>query len=159
MLQGASSATTTDQVARPTQQTAHEPRLKGPFPLLLYRNILVSLRMILDRLHSMCCVASRQEWHTSVRRDFIAPVEPRTTRNGRQYRLVLLRPRLGIPSRSTIAAVPAAGGECQGCIGRCDPEMDVVRNRETQGSRQLISFAYAFTMRAGSRLDFLGRTR
>ncbi len=45
-------------------QTQHEPRLKGPFPVALYRSILTSLQSILDRLHSMRCVTSREEWHT-----------------------------------------------------------------------------------------------
>lgn len=43
-------------------QTQHEPRLKGPFPVGLYRSILTSLQTILDRLHSMRCVTSREEW-------------------------------------------------------------------------------------------------
>ncbi|OBZ71051.1 Uncharacterized protein C26F1.08c [Grifola frondosa] len=55
-------------------QTSREPRLKGPFPVALYRTILTSLQTILDRLHSMRCVTSREEWHTTVRRDFILPV-------------------------------------------------------------------------------------
>ncbi|KAJ8508004.1 hypothetical protein ONZ45_g9692 [Pleurotus djamor] len=33
-------------------QTAHEPRLKGPFPIQLYRGILTSLQTILDRFHT-----------------------------------------------------------------------------------------------------------
>lgn len=46
-------------------QTQHEPRLKGPFPVVLYRNILTSLQTILDKLHSMRCVTSREEWLVS----------------------------------------------------------------------------------------------
>jgi len=44
------------------KQTQHEPRLKGPFPIKLYRSILASLQTILDRLHSMRCVTTREEW-------------------------------------------------------------------------------------------------
>ena len=44
------------------KQTQHEPRLKGPFPIALYRGILTSLQVILDRLHSMRCVTTREEW-------------------------------------------------------------------------------------------------
>jgi hypothetical protein len=46
------------------KQTQHEPRLKGPFPVKLYRSILASLQTILDRLHSMRCVTTREEWYT-----------------------------------------------------------------------------------------------
>lgn len=45
-------------------QTQHEPRLKGPFPVQLYRSVLTSLQSILDKLHSMRCVTAREEWHT-----------------------------------------------------------------------------------------------
>lgn len=44
-------------------QTQHEPRLKGPFPVALYRAMLTSLQTILDKLHSMRCVTSREEWY------------------------------------------------------------------------------------------------
>ena len=44
------------------KQTQHEPRLKGPFPITMYRSILRSLQTILDRLHSMRCVTTREEW-------------------------------------------------------------------------------------------------
>ena len=43
-------------------QTQNEPRLKGPFPIKLYRSMLTSLQTILDKLHSMRCVTSREEW-------------------------------------------------------------------------------------------------
>ena len=45
------------------KQTQHEPRLKGPFPIKLYRSILASLQTILDRLHSMRCMTTREEWY------------------------------------------------------------------------------------------------
>lgn len=45
------------------KQTQHEPRLKGPFPTKLYRSILASLQTILDKLHSMRCVTTREEWY------------------------------------------------------------------------------------------------
>jgi hypothetical protein len=44
------------------KQTQHEPRLKGPFPIKLYRSVLASLQTILDKLHSMRCVTTREEW-------------------------------------------------------------------------------------------------
>lgn len=43
-------------------QTQHEPRLKGPFPVMLYRSILTSLQTILDKMHSIRCVTTREEW-------------------------------------------------------------------------------------------------
>ncbi len=56
------------------KQTQHEPRLKGPFPIKLYRSILASLQTILDKLHSMRCVTTREEWYVSlVSRAPVAP--------------------------------------------------------------------------------------
>lgn len=52
------------ELQRLLSQTQHEPRLKGPFPVQLYRSILTSLQSILDKLHSMRCVTAREEWHT-----------------------------------------------------------------------------------------------
>jgi hypothetical protein len=49
------------------KQTQHEPRLKGPFPIKLYRSILASLQTILDKLHSMRCVTTREEWYVNLR--------------------------------------------------------------------------------------------
>jgi len=42
-------------------QAQHEPRLKGPFPVLLYRDVLTSLQAIMDKLHSVRCVMTREE--------------------------------------------------------------------------------------------------
>lgn len=50
------------EMQRLLSQTQHEPRLKGPFPVALYRSILTSLQTILDKLHSMRCVTTREEW-------------------------------------------------------------------------------------------------
>ena len=36
--------------------------------MALYRSILTSLQAILDRLHSMRCVTSREEWYAPYRR-------------------------------------------------------------------------------------------
>jgi hypothetical protein len=43
-------------------QTKNEPRLKGPFPFDFYKDVLLSCERIVDRLHSMRCVTTRDEW-------------------------------------------------------------------------------------------------
>ncbi|KAF8320692.1 hypothetical protein DL93DRAFT_2052449 [Clavulina sp. PMI_390] len=50
-------------------QAALEFRLKGPFPVTLYRGILTSLQTILDNLHSIRCVSMRDEWYVSANRN------------------------------------------------------------------------------------------
>ncbi len=66
-------------------QTQHEPRLKGPFPVKLYRGVLTSLQTILDKLHSMRCVTTREEWYTvSVFLRYVASqLTPRVERSTR----------------------------------------------------------------------------
>lgn len=55
--------------------TKHEPRLKGPFPVQTYKQFLGCCQNILDLLHTMNQVTSRNDWHTRVRRDFIVPID------------------------------------------------------------------------------------
>ena len=43
-------------------QTKNEPRLKGPFAFEFYQEVLLSCERMLDRLHSMRCVTTRDEW-------------------------------------------------------------------------------------------------
>ena len=43
-------------------QTKNEPRLKGPFAFAFYKEVLLSCERMLDRLHSMRCVTTRDEW-------------------------------------------------------------------------------------------------
>ncbi|KAJ7354534.1 Fusaric acid resistance protein-like-domain-containing protein [Mycena albidolilacea] len=140
-------------------QTQHEPRLKGPFPVQLYRGVLTSLQTILDKLHSMRCVTTREEWYTSVRQDFILPVNKER------------REMVGniILSFSTLASafrlkaplppyMPPAEASRQRLVAAIR-NLDVVRNREVKGSRQLLFFAYALTMKGVTvELENLGRT-
>lgn len=71
-------------------QTKREPRLKGPFPVDFYNEVLLSCERMLDRLHSMRCVTTRDAWDNvscqpttlegkltpeqGIRRAFVAPV-------------------------------------------------------------------------------------
>ena len=65
-------------------QTRHEPRLKGPFPVDTYKRFLGCCQSILDLLHTMNQVTSRSDWHRGVRRDFIIPVD----RGGKRREMV-----------------------------------------------------------------------
>ncbi|KAG6907660.1 hypothetical protein DXG01_007864 [Tephrocybe rancida] len=140
-------------------QTQHEPRLKGPFPILLYRGILTSLQTILDRLHSMRCVTTREEWYTSVRQDFIIPVN--RERHEMVGNIILSLStlasafRLKAPLPPYLPPVERSRQQLVDAIRR----LDVVRNRDIKGSRQLLFFAYALTMKGVTEeLESLGRT-
>ncbi|KAL1695057.1 hypothetical protein GGG16DRAFT_86754 [Schizophyllum commune] len=140
-------------------QTQHEPRLKGPFPVLMYRGILTSLQVILDRLHSMRCVTTREEWYTSVRKDFIIPVnKERREMVGNiilAFSILAASFRLKAPLPPFLPPAEKARQRLVDAIRK----LDVVKNRDVKGSRQLLFFAYALTMKGVTEeLDTLGHT-
>ncbi|KAG2203276.1 hypothetical protein INT47_000196 [Mucor saturninus] len=55
-------------------QTPNEPRLKGPFPVDTYRNMLLSCQNIVDRFLSMRTVMLKDAWYEEVQHDFMTPV-------------------------------------------------------------------------------------
>ncbi|CAG8441266.1 7037_t:CDS:2 [Funneliformis mosseae] len=55
-------------------QTPNEPRMKGPFPIHTYSEILTGCQNILDKLLSMRIAVTQEEWYKLVRRDFIIPM-------------------------------------------------------------------------------------
>ena len=157
-------------------QTQHEPRLKGPFPVQLYRSILTSLQSILDKLHSMRCVTTREEWHTvssfwhftglyeliapkTVRRDFILPVN--RERREMVGNIILYFSVLSSAFRLKAPLppyLPPAANSQQRLVDAIR-NLDVVKNRDVKASRQLLFFAYALTMKGViQELDFLGGT-
>ncbi|CAG8457794.1 15366_t:CDS:2 [Racocetra fulgida] len=56
------------------EQTPNEPRMKGPFPVSTYRQILIGCQNILDKLLSMRIAVTKEEWYSIVRKDFIVPI-------------------------------------------------------------------------------------
>ncbi|KAJ3563310.1 hypothetical protein NP233_g9021 [Leucocoprinus birnbaumii] len=139
-------------------QTQHEPRLKGPFPIQLYRRVLTSLQTILDRLHSMRCVTTKEEWHKSVRRDFIIPVnKERREMVGNiilSFTLLASAFRLKEPLPPYLPPAERARQRLVEAIRN----LDVVKNREVKVSRQLLFFAYAMTMQGVTQeLETLGK--
>lgn len=141
------------------KQTQHEPRLKGPFPVKLYRSILASLQTILDRLHSMRCVTTREEWYTMVRRDFVLPVNKE--RREMVGNIILYFSTLASAFRFKAPLPPylPPAEKARQQLVTAIRNLEVVKNREITGSRQLLYFAYALTMQGITKeLDFLGRT-
>ncbi|KAF8893583.1 hypothetical protein BD779DRAFT_1507033 [Infundibulicybe gibba] len=133
-------------------QTQHEPRLKGPFPVQLYRGILTSLQTILDKLHSMRCVTTRKN-------EFIIPVnKERHEMVGNiilSFSTLASAFRLKAPLPPYLPPVEHSRQRLVDAIRK----LEVVRNREIKGSRQLLFFAYALTMKGVTEeLEFLGRT-
>ncbi|THU95504.1 hypothetical protein K435DRAFT_723585 [Dendrothele bispora CBS 962.96] len=140
-------------------QTQHEPRLKGPFPVKLYRGILTSLQTILDKLHSMRCVTTKEEWFTNVRQDFIIPVSKE--RREMVGNIILFFSTLASAFRLKAPLPPYLPPAEEARLRLVDAirSLEVVRNRDVKGSRQLLFFAYALTMKGVTiELKNLGRT-
>ncbi|KAF9531596.1 Fusaric acid resistance protein-like-domain-containing protein [Crepidotus variabilis] len=137
-------------------QAQHEPRLKGPFPVVLYRQILISLQTILDKLHSMRCVTTREE---CVREDFIIPVNKE--RRDMVGNIILSFSTLAASFRLKAPLPPYLPPAEESRLRLVDAirRLDVVKNRDVKVSRQLLFFAYALTMKGVTmELEFLGRT-
>ncbi|KDQ27334.1 hypothetical protein PLEOSDRAFT_1064671 [Pleurotus ostreatus PC15] len=139
-------------------QTVHEPRLKGPFPVQLYREILTSLQTILDRFHSMRCVTTREEWY-QVRKDFIIPVN--RERREMVGNIILYFSTLASAFRLKAPLppyLPPAEKARQRLVDAIR-QLDVVRTRDVKGSRHLLFFAYALNLKGVTEeLESLGRT-
>ncbi|ESK83383.1 hypothetical protein Moror_15634 [Moniliophthora roreri MCA 2997] len=140
-------------------QTQHEPRLKGPFPVALYRGILTSLQTILDRLHSMRCVTTREEWYTSVRKDFILPVNHERRELVGNIILFFSVLASAFQLKAPLPPYLPPAEESRQRLVDAIRRLEVVRNRDIKGSRQLLFFAYALTMKGVTQeLKTLGHT-
>ncbi|KAG8818779.1 hypothetical protein FRC17_010709 [Serendipita sp. 399] len=140
-------------------QAQHEPRLKGPFPVQLYRSILTSLQIILDLFHSMRCVTTREEWYTAIRRDFVIPVnKERREMVGNVILFFSVLASAFQLKKPLPPYLPPAEKSRQRLVAALK-ELTIVKERRVQSSRQLLYFAYALMMRGViAELETLGRT-
>ncbi|KAL5631313.1 hypothetical protein ACGC1H_006986 [Rhizoctonia solani] len=140
-------------------QTENEFRLKGPFPVALYRTILTSLQSTLDMLHSLRCATTQEDWYTVVRRQFIIPVNRErrdmvgnvllyfSTLSGAFQLKTPLPPYLPPAEQARKKLVDAVR------------QLDVVKNKNIKASKHLLFFAYVILMGGVIKeLEFLGGT-
>ncbi|CAE6416781.1 unnamed protein product [Rhizoctonia solani] len=140
-------------------QAQNEPRLKGPFPVALYRTILTSLQSMLDMLHSLRCTTTQKDWYTVVRRQFIIPVNKErrdmvgnvllyfSTLSGAFQLKTPLPPYLPPAEQAREKLVDAVR------------ELEIVKNKNIKASKHLLFFAYVILMSGVIKeLEFLGRT-
>ncbi|CAG8735631.1 12752_t:CDS:2, partial [Cetraspora pellucida] len=141
------------------EQTPNEPRMKGPFPVSTYRQILIGCQNILDKLLSMRIAVTKEEWYSVVRKDFIAPiVEERRELVGNVllYFYVLaaaLRLKTPLP-----AYLPPAERARRQLLKKIR-DLPVVRKRVIEGNDEhyIVYYAYVLVMEDVIReLDNLG---
>ncbi|PWN51920.1 hypothetical protein IE53DRAFT_405416 [Violaceomyces palustris] len=140
-------------------QTKHEPRLKGPFPVATYTAMIACCQNILDKLHSMRCVTTRDAWYQQVRQDFVIPVnEERREMVGN---VLLFFYTLGSAFHLKIPVppyFPPASRFRLALIAKIR-ELPVVKRRAVRGSNEyLLFYSYALAMKdVISQLEELGR--
>lgn len=135
-------------------QTKHEPRLKGPFPVATYKAMLGCCQNMLDKLHSMRCVTTREDWYRSVRRDFVIPVN--AERREMVGNVLLFFYTLGSAFHLKIPVPPyfPPASQCRQRLLEKIRELPVVKRRAVRGSSAyLLFYSYALAMKvSGAKL-------
>jgi len=138
-------------------QTENEPRLKGPFPVKLYRSVLTSLQVILDKLHSMRCVTMREEWFAAVHRDFIMPVQ--RERREMVGNVILYFSTLSAAFRLKSPLPPYMPPAEQSRLRLIEVLRSIDTRSSSRDSRHLLYYAYASSMQGViQELERLGKT-
>ncbi|GAA5882539.1 hypothetical protein JCM16303_002033 [Sporobolomyces ruberrimus] len=139
--------------------TPHEPRLKGPFPVAQYRQVLTSCQVILDTFTAVAKLTHRKQWFSSVRRDFIIPVnnERREMVGTVVLYLSLLASAVSLKSPLPPFLPPAADAR-ERLVSKLH-ELEVVQKRLVRGgSDSLLYLAYVLAMKdIITELDKIGR--
>uniref|UniRef100_V5ER14 Uncharacterized protein n=2 Tax=Kalmanozyma brasiliensis (strain GHG001) TaxID=1365824 RepID=V5ER14_KALBG len=140
-------------------QTKHEPRLKGPFPVATYRSMLSCCQNILDKLHSMRCVTTRQDWYRHVRRDFVIPVNAERREMVGNVLLYFYTLGSAFHLKNPVPPYFPPAGQCRLRLLDRIRELPVVKRRAVRGSSAyLLFYSYALAMKdVIDQLDALGR--
>ncbi|WWC90598.1 uncharacterized protein L201_005534 [Kwoniella dendrophila CBS 6074] len=139
-------------------QTKNEPRLKGPFAFTFYNEVLLSCERMLDRLHSMRCVTTRDEWDHAMRREFVIPVNRERREMAGQVILYFYTLSAGFRTRTPLPPyLPPAEKSRQSLI-KAIRSLEVVKRRSVRGGgKHLLFFAYATAMQEViAELEYLG---
>jgi len=139
-------------------QASREPRLKGPFPVSLYKTILSSLQAILDRFHSMRCVTTHPQWYTYVRPAFMENL--RRERREMIGDIILYFSVLSSAFQLKTPMPPylPPAEESRRRLVRAVRESEAMTNGDLNSSGQLLYFAYVLTMKTVIReLDHIGK--
>ncbi|QRW08040.1 fusaric acid resistance-like protein [Ceratobasidium sp. AG-Ba] len=127
-------------------QTQNEPRLKGPFPVVLYRNILTSLQSILDMLHSLRCATTQEEWYTTVRKHFIVPVNKQRREMVGNVILYFSTLSAAFQLKTPMPPYLPPAEQARQKLVDAVRQLDIVKNREVKVSKHLLFFAYVLLM-------------
>nr|XP_031864022.1 uncharacterized protein CI109_000666 [Kwoniella shandongensis]KAA5531094.1 hypothetical protein CI109_000666 [Kwoniella shandongensis] len=128
-------------------QTKHEPRLKGPFAYGFYHEVLLSCERMLDRLHSMRCVTTRDEWDEGIRQAFVIPVNKERREMAGNVILYFYTLSAGFRLRTPLPPYLPPAEKARQRLVAAIRSLDVVRRKSVRGGgRHLLFFAYALAM-------------
>lgn len=131
--------------------TEHEPRLKGPFPVAAYSTILQSCQTILDLLTSIQHVTTRESWYSSVRRDFVVPVNKERREMVGNVLLYFSLLASALTLKTPLPAYLPPASEARLALVRKLRTLEIVKKRIVRGgSDGLLYLGYALTMKASS---------
>ncbi|WRT68516.1 uncharacterized protein IL334_005492 [Kwoniella shivajii] len=139
-------------------QTKNEPRLKGPFAFSFYNEVLLSCERMLDRLHSMRCVTTRDEWDHAMRKEFVVPVNKERREMAGHVILYFYTLSAGFRTRTPLPPYLPPAEEARQKLIDAIRSLDVVKKRSVRGGgRHLLFFAYATSMQEViAELGYLG---
>ncbi|ORX38403.1 Fusaric acid resistance protein-like-domain-containing protein [Kockovaella imperatae] len=140
-------------------ETKNEPRLKGPFAYDFYKEALLSCERMLDRLHSMRCVTTREEWDNGIREAFVLPVNPQRREMVGNVILYFYTLSAGFQLRTPMPPYLPPAEDARRRLVEAIRGLDVVRKRSVRGGgRHLLYFAYASAMQEVIvELEYLGK--
>ncbi|KAK8854671.1 hypothetical protein IAR55_003410 [Kwoniella newhampshirensis] len=139
-------------------QTKHEPRLKGPFAYGFYHEVLLSCERMLDRLHSMRCVTTRDEWDNGIRQAFVVPVNKERREMAGNVILYFYTLSAGFRLRTPLPPYLPPAEKARQRLVVAIRSLDVVKRKSVRGGgRHLLFFAYALAMQEVIvELEYLG---
>ncbi|TYJ52309.1 hypothetical protein B9479_007095 [Cryptococcus floricola] len=127
--------------------TKNEPRLKGPFAYHFYKEVLLSCERMLDRLHSMRCVTTRDEWDNGIRDAFVVPVNKERREMAGNVILYFYTLSAGFRLRTPVPPYLPPAEHARQRLVTAIRSLDVVKRRSVRGGgRHLLFFAYALAM-------------
>ncbi|KAH7339754.1 Fusaric acid resistance protein-like-domain-containing protein [Rhizoctonia solani] len=140
-------------------QTQNEPRLKGPFPVALYRTILTSLQSMLDMLHSLRCATTQEDWLQVVRRQFIIPVNKERRDMVGNVLLYFSTLSGAFQLKTPLPPYMPPAEQARQKLVDAVRQLEIVKSKDIKASKHLLFFAYVILMSGVIKeLEFLGRT-
>ncbi|BGP22947.1 hypothetical protein JCM10295v2_001838 [Rhodotorula toruloides] len=138
--------------------TRHEPRIKGPFPVAPYRDVLAACQSMLDSLTAIVRMTQREAWLKVVRRDFVIPVNEQRREMVGSVILYLSLLSSALSAKTPLPPYLPPAKQARERLVTKLRDLEVVKRRLVRGgSESLLYYAYTTSMQdVIAQLDLLG---